>query len=680
MFKDDYTQAINKILPNEEKKEKILTRLQTETILKNKKHKNPAMPWRIGFAVTACTAILLSIIFIPKTNLIVSNNNPKEQQSLKSAKSYDKIYNILNSYAKKQNYDEYYEIIEYYTGIETTGTTNFNANAEKSAANTDSNGSFDDTNKTKSDYSATNSQVEGVDEADIIKTDGKYIYYLYNSYLQIVRADSANSRLINTLTLPEEKNRTNGDMFLYNDRLVIISKISSADNISYDTAFYEQCEELCEITIYDVSKPEDIKKIGSYRQSGAYENARMIGGTIYVITNTYIDCKSMKKSKPETYVPNIECENTSIIIPAEAVMLYDEEISSSVFLTICSYASSDASIIDKTALLGGTNEIYCSTKNIITAKSRYYTDNTEGYSYTELSRFSLNNGKIEYCASGKINGQLDNQFAMDEYRGFFRFVTTVESSEIVKSPSDSSYYSKIENNSYAALYVLNENLKTVGSIENIADGEQVYSVRFMGDTAYFVTFRKTDPLFSADLSDPENPKIIGQLKIPGFSEYLYPYGENMLLGLGLDADENTGEQGNLKLSMFNISNPCEVTESNKLIIDAADYSYALKNHKSTLINANKNLIGFSAISYTTPEDTLSYKIYGYNDRGFELKANFDIKSGNVYTFSQNVRGLFIDDTFYLVTPLGLNAYTMTTFSTVCTLEFKGYSDIETIMR
>ncbi|MBO7151814.1 MAG: beta-propeller domain-containing protein, partial [Clostridia bacterium] len=130
-----------------------------------------------------------------------------------------------------------------------------------------------------------------------------------------------------------------------------------------------------------------------------------------------------------------------------------------------------------------------------------------------------------------------------------------------------------------SLRVLDKDLKEVGKIENIAPDERVYSVRFMGDTAYFVTFRQVDTLFSVDLKNPKEPKIIGALKIPGFSNYLFPFGEDKLLGIGQDADEKTGRTGGIKFSIFDISNPANVTESAKTVlkyfISASPYGTAL---------------------------------------------------------------------------------------------------------
>ena len=159
----------------------------------------------------------------------------------------------------------------------------------------------------------------------------------------------------------------------------------------------------------------------------------------------------------------------------------------------------------------------------------------------------------------------------------------------------------------------------------------------MGDIAYFVTFRQTDPLFSADLSDPYNPKIIGELKIPGFSEFLFPYGEGKLLGLGNDADENSGRVKGLKLSFFDINDPSNVTELNKTVLNRLNYSPALSNHKAALISVKKNLIGFCGIEsemYSTKDSfCLNEMVVIYFIISLNTKSSFVVIGNSCFVFS-----------------------------------------------
>ena len=195
----------------------------------------------------------------------------------------------------------------------------------------------------------------------------------------------------------------------------------------------------------------------------------------------------------------------------------------------------------------------------------------------------------------------------------------------------------------------------------------------MGDIAYFVTFRQTDPLFSADLSDPKSPKILGELKIPGFSEYMYPYGDGLLLGFGMDADENTGRTTYLKLSMFDITDPANVTEDDKTVIDGYSYSPALSNHKAMLVSHGKNLIGFPTCNTTynaTENSKYKYMIYEYVGDEFAQKAVLSIPWNSKEDFYyDSIRGMFIEDNFYVISAQSLQVFDIVTFSQMQLIEF-----------
>lgn len=239
---------------------------------------------------------------------------------------------------------------------------------------------------------------------------------------------------------------------------------------------------------------------------------------------------------------------------------------------------------------------------------------------------------------------------MDEYENHLRIVTTVQEYNNEKIVDDRTGaiigYESSEDRQTNALYVLNDRLDVVGKIEGLAEGEQIYSARFMGDTGYFVTFRQTDPLFTVDLTNPENPKVLSELKVSGFSEYLHMYGEDRLLGIGMEADPETGIQQGMKLSMFDVSDKKNVTEVSKTNFIKYNYSEALYNHHAVLINANKNIFGFAAEGSGKGEYLFDYLVYAYENDEFVqiLKINAKNKDGNCYT----ARGSYIGDIFYLL--------------------------------
>ena len=225
----------------------------------------------------------------------------------------------------------------------------------------------------------------------------------------------------------------------------------------------------------------------------------------------------------------------------------------------------------------------------------------------------------------------------DEYDGYLRVVVT---------DGDTN-----------SVYVLDQELKETGSIKGLAEDERVYSARFMGKTGYFVTFKETDPLFSVDLSDPKNPKIIGALKIPGFSDYLHPYGKNKLLGIGMNVDEKTMSTDGVKLTMFDISDPENVKEEQTYVIENVYYTDVSYDYKAALVDAEKNLIGFAADS----EGGREYYTFSYDEKqGFTCTMHEEINGNNM----RITRGIYIEDMLYVIQGNIIEAYSLKDFKKV----------------
>lgn len=662
MFENNYKTAMNNIAPDEDTSEKILDKI----ILKeeHKKNKNPAIPWRIAFACVACVAIVLGVVFVPYNNNIKvkTSDMPK---TLNASESYGEIYKILKpkesiiAKVKKKVISRDVVLIDEYEVLEEIIYESDAVNSSTTGSVATGGSSDNEANNVElytDDYSTTTEQVEGVSEADILKTDGKYIYYLLGNELAIFKADGQESSLISKTKIEKERYDGFNEMFLKDDRLIF-----------FNTGYFVGESNFVAIVIYDISDPKNPKKVSSSRQEGTYHSSRMVGDYIYLVSNCNINIDDIKKDDPSTYVPVYEVDDKCHTIPADSIYRYEKEKYDNRYTVIGAFNYKEGSLSNVVSLLGGTQNIYCSQKNIILADTIYNQENNQevfSAENTTVSRLSIKDGKINYESTGQIDGVLENQFFIDEYKGYFRFVTTTttitqKSKEFANYKN--AYYISQTSESAACLTVLDKDLNKVGEIRDLAQGERVYSVRFMGDTAYFVTFRQTDPLFSADLSDPKNPKIIGELKIPGFSEYMYPYGEGKLLGFGMDANEQTGATTELKLSMFDISDPANVTEQDKTIIDGYFYSPALNNHKSMLVSHTKNLIGFEAHDNY---DNAIYLIYEHTNGKFNRKAQIELffdPEKEYYKKYDAIRGLFIADDFYLVSNIGLQVFDINTF-------------------
>lgn len=291
---------------------------------------------------------------------------------------------------------------------------------------------------------------------------------------------------------------------------------------------------------------------------------------------------------------------------------------------------------------------------------------------TYIYKFKLEDSKATYINAGSVPGKILNQFSMDEKDGYFRIATT----------NSSNWSSETNTNN---LYVLNENLEIVGKIEDLAKGEKIYSVRFMQNRAYMVTFVETDPLFVIDLSEPTNPMVLGELKIPGYSKYLHPYDENHIIGFG--EKTKTNEDGGvvtdgMKMALFDVTNPNKPQELYSVDIgDQGTYSELLYNHKALLFLKEKNIIAFPINIKEEEDDTTKLKFQGAVVYGLDLENGFTLKGQiahmqitdeyNDYEYTKQVeRIIYIKDSLYTLSESLIKATDINTMEETANIEIK----------
>lgn len=487
------------------------------------------------------------------------------------------------------------------------------------------------------EFSETNVQEKGVDEGDIVKTDGTYIYILRQDLsLAILKANGKDSETISLTRLDTSENAVIQEMFLDGTTLnVIISEyttsLDSDDEVYYTNSYYQ-----AKLLTYDITDKKAPLLTGTVTQEGAYETSRKNGSCIYLFTSYYPDLQSTYEES--TILPRIN----QTVASAGDVFLPDS-LTDSTYLVISSVdTASPDRVLDSKILVSGVSNFYVSTENIYIANTKY----GSGQTMTEITKFHYSDGEITGVSAASVKGYLNNSFSMNEYEDNLRVVSTYTGDEFnalrdLASDITGIYYEENlqEHNS---LYVLDEKLQQIGAIEGLADDETIRSARFLGDTGYFVTFRQTDPLFSVDLSDPTDPKILGELKVSGFSSYLHFYGEDLLLGIGYEANEENGVTTGLKLSMFDISDPSNVTEISRLVLPGITWCPAIEDYKSILVDPEKNLIGFFCDN--------RYLVFSYDpEKGFVNELTYDFYSDMLLGQAEynTMRGLYIEDTFYL---------------------------------
>ncbi|GAB6274604.1 MAG: beta-propeller domain-containing protein [Peptococcaceae bacterium] len=512
------------------------------------------------------------------------------------------------------------------------------------------------------EFSTTNIQVAGVDEADTVKSDGRYLYVLAGKKLIIARAYPADAAgILSTTGLSGEPT----GIFVRDDRLVVFAQDFSSPGSDLRTSVFD---------LKDKSKPKLIKE---FSLTGAsYVTSRMISNYVYLIAYVPTDLNLPSGYfGQELKLPEIAFgQKKAITVPAGKIKYFkDEYYPAYRYSLVTTLNLNTLSVSNEFLLTGLTQEVFVSQNNIyltspgsgnvvplmekylnslalavpgqtgekIKAISRSHRSPAEKvlaveklvgeikdlkldeekmarlveesakemalfYDQTTVHKLNLTGQKVKYQTSADVAGRVLNQFSMDEHKGYFRIATT--------SHELSRWQESTKNN----IFVYDEKLKPVGQLTGLAPGERIYSARFLGERVYLVTFRETDPFFVIDLTYPEQPKTLGYLKIPGFSNYLHPYDENHIIGLGketaeaviMEEDVRPGQSGIIppppprprwqnavKIALFDVTNPEQPKEKAKYIIerDNAD-SLALNDHKAFLFSKSKNLLALP-VSY-----------------------------------------------------------------------------------
>ena len=521
-------------------------------------------------------------------------------------------------------------------------------------------------------YSTTNIQVAGVDEADLVKTDGKYIYATScdfsngQNYVYIVKADPQDPRAIAKITF--DNNTYLAGIFLSQDgnKLVIIG--SQYEIYAYDievapkeaVIYPYRSSVKTFINVYDVADKVHPVLARNLTLSGSYFNSRMIGNYVYIVVSE----SAYVLENGDLPLPTVYSETGATDVAPSSIYYADKAYYGETGNNYFTYTSfiglnildDEQKLANMTVLMGGASTMYVSLDNIYVT---YPTWKGEQGDYTSIYRISVAQDKLTFEAKGSVAGYVLNQYSMDEYNGYFRLATTT--------------WSETTRN---AVYVLNSNLTTVGEVrlENAEIRETIQSVRFIGDKAYVVTFEFKDPFFVLDMSNPASPRMAGKLEIPGYSSYLHPYDADHIIGLGI-------ENNTVKLSLFDVTNIKSPMEIAKYIAEGDwAYSEALSDPKAFLFDREKELlvIPLSIIQYGViggdpgtiieprkEEGTVfSTQAYWQGARvfkltltgGFELKGgithqdNSTIKEGYWYgDYSKNVnRALYIEDTLYTI--------------------------------
>lgn len=577
----------------------------------------------------------------------------------------------------------------------------------------------------EAEYSRTNVQVAGVDEADVVKSDGRYIYQVNGSRVIVIQALPAGEMAVKKVINFADKTFTPQEIYVDSEHLVVVGMAYAYRNAAEERAtLVRPRAETTRAVVFDVRDKNNIRQLREIEVEGRYLTSRKIDKNVYLVANNYPDYHLLREpiaGNVEYLTPayrdtaagegyqRIECTD----------VCYFPDFAEPNYLLVASLNLNSGKQMELGAYLGAGENVYASRDNLYVAATKIEhrpvvprpipvpmagTDASLSSSRvsagirppiavpedkTTIYRFGLGDARLVFNGQGEVPGRVLNQFSMDEQDGYFRVAVT-EDAPWGGEPSNS-------------LFVLNRELKITGKIEDIAPGERIYAVRFMGARAYVVTFKTIDPLFAFDLSDPANPVILGALKIPGFSNYLHPYGENHLIGFGKDAVEAVQkspdgtvlrqgfawEQG-MKIALFDVTDVSHPVEKYAVRIgDRGTHSEVLDNHKALLFDKGRGLLALpvtvAEIRHPDPSAPWAYGAFSFQgayvydltlEEGFTLRGRLTHRSDEDYLKAGQdccpsaldvKRILYIGDNLYTLSDGMVKAYDMATLTEKGTL-------------
>ena len=530
-------------------------------------------------------------------------------------------------------------------------------------------------------HSVTNNQVSGIDEGDIVKTDGDFLYATSEGALVKIYDIRNEGKPERVATVEGDDSFQPLELYLSGDLLAVVGHQYQATGgvIGGPAEIMPAESSAVGVRLYDVKNPANPKLVRESGNEGWHVSSRLNGNILYLISSMTPIYRIMEQegdvrpyqydsARPDTVGP---MDTDSItILPGPAGDSYT-------LITAVDLGGGADATIETEGFVGSGGGVYMSQENLYLASTEYHAglfaeEGAAGRppeSYTKLFKYALDGTKVTFTASGEVPGTPLNQFSMDEYDNHFRIAVTDGNMWDERQPSES------------AVYVLDSELKETGSVTGLAKGERIYSARFMGDRAYVVTFRETDPLFAIDLSDPATPAVLGELKIPGFSNYLHPLGDRHLIGFGQETVTVKGEgpepqilTAGMKISLFDVSDMASPKEvAVEVIGGRGTYSELQYDHKALFEHKERNLYGFPVDLYEGTAESEEVRFGGSGamiyeitpENGIRLQGKFISEEGAVQgypDYEQRVlRIIYSGNTVYTVSPDEVAAYSMDGF-------------------
>ena len=651
--------------------------------------------------------VILIIAIIIAVITIVCNKDDTELKTVKSKQELLKIYEGDNSDLQEllarifcMPFSMFYHNYDVIGKADNAGSIGID-----SASSTESSSSSSNTK----DYSTTNIQVENVDEADIVKTDGDYIYSISEDNVIITDVKDPKQPKV-VATIKSEDDDIPEDIILYKDKLVVISTKGNQTQ-----RYYYNNRMNTVVKIYNITSREKPVLTKNYEMYEPYYTSRCIDNVLYVISSGNLRKEDDKivvgynednmekemsidkikylkdvKTTKQTLISTVDLNNETADIKLDSYLMNisNAYVSENAIYLLNQKYNNDSKIPIK--LLFGF-------KGVFGLEDYYEMDSESGY-YTEIYKFDIKEN-VEYKAKTKVKGKTINQYSLDEKDNHLRIA--------------------LYDNDGSRVAIFDEDLKQIGISDNVAKGEKMYSSRFIGDKVYFVTYKTIDPLFVMDLSNETKPKVLGKLKIPGYSTYLHPYDENHIIGIGMETKEIINRNSNgkvisttakvvgMKMALFDVSNVNSPVQISSVVIgDSRTTSAILTNPKALLFSKEKSLIAIPVNNYSQdfevtssnnyetminnytkygkPYNAEGYFVYNINVQdGFKLKGVITHEKTNAtyyYSNSKLLRGLYIDNNLYTVSETMIKVNELNSLKAVGELKLKNIENVDSSVR
>ncbi len=653
-----------------------------EKIKQTEPKKNKNYSFILGIAAMFVFTITIGTAYY--MNKPILDNDELEEKKVAFEAQTEDLEHFNSVQELRKYFEKNYNEIEAYYDIGMKGVEQRQAETFLDSATNSETNSITDLSKTKeepSNYYQTNTQVENVDEADIVKTDGDYIYYVTNNTIYIVKANDLKleSKLDFSMSDDENARYYPNELFIKDNKLIVIGNFikypeENPLQNNLKSRIVQSNINTTKAYIYDIEDKLNPKELRQVDIDGNYDTSRVVGNTLYLISTKYMyynpdmkdsdilplyyDTTSSKEYK------NIDCKN----------IVYNENSNDNTYKIIGAVDIEKNEEILVESFLGYGSTIYCSENNLYITSPIYNNENTQVLNSTEIYKFNISSGGLKYSCKTTINGDINNQFSLDEYDGNLRVATTVTIEEEPAKVSNDNGYEVVEigkTTTNNILYVLDENLEKIGELTDFGIEEKIYSVRFIGKVAYIVTFKEIDPLFVIDLSDPKNPVMKGELEMPGYSSYLHPYDENHIIGIGFNVKDNgyggvTNET--VKLSMFDVSdlsNPKEVFS--KTLGEGYSYTNVTYDHKLLMYDKQRSLIGFPVTMKSQNgkmQETILLLNIDLENKEFKTHSQYTMGSYNYYMR----KVIYIEDILYILCDNKILAFNINTSDSIGTLD------------